>query len=262
MNTVTEHGFRDQYILVAGGYRGIGLELARLLLSEGAQVALVGRTADHGEAAAKELAGGERLVCFTADLSNAADLKKVQEDVTGWCEGRLHHMAEFLGSGKTPFGLEIPMEQWRSVFEINTFAPIAVIQAFMPLMLHSEGNPSIAITSALAGVERVRAPVTYSVAKTALIAYANHLAQALVEKGVRVHCISPGNVFYKGGRWEEILAERGEEIDSFLRESVGMRRLGTAAEIAWTYFTTMSPRNSFMTGQNLVIDGLQGKKLI
>ena len=262
MKTATQHGFRNQYILIAGGYRGIGLELARLLLAEGAHVALIGRTAGHGQAAADELAGGERLVCFNADLSVSADLESVRKDVAGWCGGRLHHLAEFLGSGKTPFGLDSPMEEWRKVFEVNTFAPIAVVQAFMALMLHGEGNPSITLTAALAGVERVRAPMTYSVAKTALIAYANHLAEGLVEKGVRVHCISPGNVFYKGGRWEEILAERGPEIETFLQQSVGMQRLGTAAEVAWTYFTAMSPRNTFMTGQNLVIDGLQGKKFI
>ncbi len=168
----------------------------------------------------------------------------------------------FLGSGKTPFGHDFSLAHWNEVFHTNTFAPIAVVQAFYPLMLHQEGHPSITLTGAIAGTERVRAPMTYSIAKTALIAYAGHLAAALIEHGVRVNTISPGNVFYKGGRWEQILAEQPAEIADFLNRSVGMKRLGTARELAWVYFAVMSPHNSFMTGQNIISDGQQIHRII
>ena len=48
---------------------------------------------------------------------------------------------------------------------------------------------------------------------------------------------------------------------AFLEKSVGMKRLGTAKELAWVYFSLMSPFNSFMTGQNIVSDGLQVKRI-
>lgn len=258
-------GFQDQYILVAGGFRGIGLELARLLLEDGANVMVIGRDSERKERAQQILGGSEkeshRLRIIQADLSNENLLKDVNEKVKQWCSGKLHHLAVFLGSGKTPMGNDFPLDHWRTVFEVNVFGPIGVAQSFIPIMLHGEGNPSIVLTGAIAGIERVRAPMTYSIAKTALITYSNHLAESLVDKGIRVLSISPGNVFYKGGRWEEIIAERPAEVSKLLEEKVGMKRLGTAEELAWVYLSNMSPRNSFTTGHNIVCDGLQVNRI-
>ncbi len=239
----------------------MGLELARLLLDEGANVAVIGRDSERGEKARQTLSHSEMdprsLKIIQADLSNEELLQDVQAEVKQWCSGKLHHLAVFLGSGKTPPGHDFPLEHWRRVFEVNVFASIGVVQSFIPLMFHGEGNPSILLTGAIAGIERVRAPMTYSVAKTALIAYSNQLAESLVDEGIRVLTISPGNVFYKGGRWEEIMEERPDEVAKLLKEKVGMKRLGTAEELAWVYLSNMSPKNSFTTGQNIVCDGLQ-----
>lgn len=257
-------GFSGQSVLIAGGFRGIGLALARLLLDDGARVFVIGRRPEGAATARKALESGSADRCTVAahDLASPAALELAVTEVGAWCGGKLHHAAIFLGSGKTPFGHQFPMEHWKSVFEANTFAPIAVAQALLGLLAHGDGSPSLTLTAALAGVERTRAPMTYSMAKTALIAYASHLAAALAPQGVRVNTVSPGNVFYKGGRWEEILAERGDEIKAFLDQSVGMKRLGTAEELAWVYFSIMSPRNSFMTGANIVVDGLQQHRIL
>lgn len=241
----------------------MGLALARLLLADSARVFVIGRSQATCEEARSSLGSfGERAAFFVGDLSDPEALSAAHQEAKGWSDGKIHHLAVFLGSGKTPFGFDFPLAQWRQVFETNTFAPIGVVQSFLPLILHGEGHPSITLTGAIAGAERVRAPATYSVAKTALIAYASHLAAGLVEKGIRVNAVSPGNVFFKGGRWEEILSERPAEIREFLDQSIGMKRLGTAEELAWVYFNIMSPRNSFMTGQNIISDGLQVHRLL
>lgn len=248
---------------MAGGFRGIGLELTKLLLKDGARVFVIGRSHEKCEEARVVLASfEERISFFIGDLSQSKNLLAAHQKAKDWSGGRVHHLAVFLGSGKTPFGYEFPLDQWRQVFETNAFAPIGVVQSFLPLLFHGEGNPSITLTGAIAGVERARAPMTYAVAKTALIAYASHLAAGLIEKGIRVNAVSPGNVFFKGGRWEEILSERPDEIRVFLDQSVGMKRLGTAEELAWVYFSIMSPKNSFMTGQNIISDGLQVHKIL
>jgi len=261
----TTFGFLDQYVLVVGGFRGMGLELARLLLDDGANIAIIGRDSERGEKAKQVLSHPEmdprRLKIIQADLSREELLQGAQAEVEQWCSGKLHHLAVFLGSGKTPPGHDFPLEHWRTVFEVNLFAPIGVVQSFVPMMLHGKGNPSVVLTGAIAGIERVRAPMTYSIAKTALVAYSNHLAESLVDKGIRVLTISPGNVFYKGGRWEEIMKDQPTEVAKLLEEKVGMKRLGTAEELAWVYLSNMSPKNSFTTGQNIVCDGLQTNRI-
>lgn len=241
----------------------MGLELAKLLLAEGSNVCLIGKNSESEKKARLNLIQFKAKAKFiTGDLSKPQILNMAYSRIKEWCDGKLHHLAVFIGSGKTPLGYEFPIDHWKKVFEINIFTPINVVQAFLQMMLHKEGNPSVTLTGAIAGAERVRAPMTYSIAKTALITYSNHLASCLVDKGIRVNTISPGNIFYKGGRWEEILAESGSEIKEFLNKSVGMKRLGTAEELAWVYFSIMSPKNSFMAGQNIIADGLQINKIL
>jgi 3-oxoacyl-[acyl-carrier protein] reductase len=262
---MSNQGFNNQNIIIAGGFRGMGFELSKLLLDEGAKIVLIGRDSNNGKKAGRLLNKSNhkgKLKIINGDLSEASTLDVIQGQIDLWFAGKVHHLAIFLGSGKTEFGHDFPLDHWRKQFDINVFSPIGVVQTFYRMMLHKEGNPSITLTAAISGIERVRAPMTYSIAKSAIISYGNHLAEALVEKGIRVNTISPGNVFYKGGRWEELLAERGDEIDSFLKKSVGMQRLGTAKELAWVYFATMSPNNAFMTGQNIVADGLQVKRIL
>ena len=249
--------FKDQTILIAGGNRGIGYELARLLLADQAQVFIVGRSQARNELAQESLCaefGSPDLTMLNADLGNRVEV----DDIVHQLEGLfIDHLAVFLGSGKTPFGYNFPMGHWKTVFDVNFFSIVQVIQSFLPIMNRQGASSSITLTGAISGLERVRAPVTYSVAKATLISYSNHLAESLIEDGIRVNTISPGNVFYPGGRWEELLEEHPEEIKQFLQEAVGMKRLGTAEELAYVYYTTMSSKNSFMTGQNIVVDGLQ-----
>jgi len=257
-------GYENQYIFIAGAFQGVGFELAKMLLFVDAYVGVIGRDRNKGALVEKtfsEIESKHPAKVFYGDLSIPKVVEQTQKQVHKWCKGTLHHLIVFLGSGKTSFGYDFPVSHWQQVFHTNLFSPIGVVQSFIPLLTHGKGNPSITLTGAIAGVERVRAPMTYSVAKTALIAYANHLAEALLNYNIRVFTISPGNVFFKGGRWEEILAERKSEIDKFLETQVGMKRLGSTKELAWIYFTTISPNNSFMTGQNIIVDGLQIRKI-
>ncbi len=81
----TTFGFLDQYVLVAGGFRGMGLELARLLLDDGANVAVIGRDSDRGEKARQILSrprmDPHRLKIIQADLSREELLQDVQVEV-------------------------------------------------------------------------------------------------------------------------------------------------------------------------------------
>ena len=138
-------GFQNQNIVIAGGFRGIGLELAKLLLAEDANIALLGRNPERGAAAEELLKSLDPigdLKVIRGDLADPALLADVKGQIDAWLGGKVHHLAVFLGSGKTPPGHDFSLDHWREVFQINTFAPIGVVQAFYPLMLHKEGSPS------------------------------------------------------------------------------------------------------------------------
>lgn len=257
-------GFEGLKVVIAGGFRGMGLELARMLLDARAKVFVIGRSESGQQAAREELASTsdtKDLELFSTDLESPDGVRSAYERVREWGNGQLDQLAVFVGSGKTPQGHSFPLQHWQKVFHTNFFTPLEIVQTFLPLIEESRKHPCIILTAAIAGVERVRAPMTYSLAKTSLLAYVSHLAEALAPKGIRVLSVSPGNVLYKGGRWEEIISERPEEIERFIRSEVGMQRFGTPKELAWVYFTNMSPCNSFSTGQNIICDGLQVSRI-
>ena len=104
--------------------------------------------------------------------------------------------------------------------------------------------------------------MSYSIAKTSLIAFTSHLAEELLKYKIRVLSISPGNIKFKNGRWEEIIKQNKRQVLKFIEQNVGMKRFGKTKEIAYIYYSLMSKNNSFMTGTNLVADGLQLKKIL
>jgi 3-oxoacyl-[acyl-carrier protein] reductase len=84
----------------------------------------------------------------------------------------------------------------------------------------------------------------------------------MLKKKIRVFSVSPGNIFFKGGRWEEIQKGNKKNIDKFIKNNVGLKRFGTPEEISTVYLNLMHQSNSFMTGNNLIVDGLQSKKIL
>ena len=253
-------------ILLIGAFQGIGLELAKLLASCNANLLLVGRTKKKGIKAINEIRQINPdieidFICL--DLYKRENRNKLYKITKQKYPGGIDHLVSFLGSGKTSFGSTVKINLWRDMFEKNFFSVVDLVNILLPLLIKSKKQKSILITSAIAAIERLSAPESYSCSKAALSSYIPHLAKDLVKNNIRVIGINPGNIFFNGGRWEEIIKQKGiKKIKENILKDVTMKRLGLAEEIAWNYLTLMSPRNSFMTGVNIIVDGQQVKKTI
>ena len=110
-------------------------------------------------------------------------------------------------------------------------------------------------------MESIGAPVDYSTAKTAIIALAKNLSKKL-SKDVRVNVLSPGNILFPGGSWDEKVKQDPEGINKLIKSSVPMNRFGTSDEVSDAAVFLCSERASFITGSVLVIDGGQTVGLI
>ena len=253
-------------VLLLGAFQGIGFELAKLLASCNANVLLVGRTKHKGIKAIQEIKKINpnidiNYICL--DLYKNNDRKKLYKITKKQYPNGIDHLVSFLGTGKTSFGSTVKTDLWRDIFEKNFFSVVDLINIFLPLMVISKKKKSIIITSAIAGIERLSAPESYSCSKAALSTYISHLAKDVSKDNIRVIGINPGNIFFNGGRWQEIINQKGmKNIKKNILKDVTMKRFGLAEEIAWNYITTMSPRNSFMTGVNIIVDGQQVRKTI
>jgi len=264
-NIQIDFKLRNSSVILAGATKGVGFELAKLLIKCGAKVGIIGRTQSDGEDAINEIREKNKnseVFFIQGDLYFDQDTSKIFNSIESIFPHGINHLVSFLGSGKTSFGTNVGINTWKEVFDKNFFSVINLVDTFLPLLKKNKVHNSILITSAIAGLERLSAPESYSCAKTALSSYVPHLAKNLAQENIRVIGISPGNIYFEGGRWEEIIREKGlKEVSEKVLSQVSMNRLGLSEELAWVYLTTMSPRNSFMTGSNIVIDGQQVNKI-
>ncbi|ADR35677.1 short-chain dehydrogenase/reductase SDR [Oceanithermus profundus DSM 14977] len=182
--------------LVTGSNRGIGFEVVRRLARRGYRVALAARRL----AAAEEAAG--RLVAeglevwpleldVTSDASVAAAFQALEERL-GRLDALVNNAGVLLDEDRRLPGLELPIEAVRATYEVNTFGPLRVTQAFAPLLVRQGGN--VVNVSSVMGQLASAGPgyLAYRSSKAALNMVTRVLAAELAPRGVRVNAVHPG----------------------------------------------------------------------
>ncbi len=129
--------------------------------------------------------------------------------------------------------------------------------AALPLLIESRGSATL--IGSIAGLEGLPAPLPYSAAKAALVAYANNLSRLVADQGVRINLVAPGNIIFPGSVWERKAAEDSDGVARYLAAEVPMNRFGKPEEIADLVAFLSSARASFITGACIVADGGQVK---
>lgn len=246
-------GIEGTHVLIAGSSRGIGLEIAREFKTEGAKVWLSGRSADTLSSAKAELGEVSQTVC---DLTSSIGRKALVEQVySSW--KKLDTLVLSLG-GLAPSkpGLDCSDEEWIQLFQLNFFAQVALIRDFKKLLSQSSQASIIAISS-IAGETRLAAPLAYSTSKAALNHFNSAATSALAELGIRLNIVSPGNILFPGGRWEQRVKDNPEAVQKMLDTTVPLKRFGTPHEIANAVVFLASKRASFCTGSLMRVDGGQ-----
>jgi 3-oxoacyl-[acyl-carrier protein] reductase len=145
-------------------------------------------------------------------------------------------------------------EQWKKTWNSNFESALKTARTFLPMLKKSNG--CLLFVSSIAGMEAFGAPTDYSTSKAAIIALAKNMARKLAPS-VRVNIIAPGNVYFKGGSWDEKIQQNKKCVDEIIKSTVPMNRFASPQEIANSAVFLCSDRASFITGTTLVVDGRQ-----
>lgn len=224
--------------VVTGGTRGIGRAVAERLRDDGARVLVTGtkvegpvpegcdyRVADFGDEASTEN--------FAVLLRERRPLILVNNAGV---------------TNPQPFG-DIEAEEFQRVHRINLVAPLSLSRAVLPGMREAGWGRIVNVGSMWGVVSKV-GRATYSASKFGLAGLTAALAAEVAADGILANCVAPGFV-----ETDLIAAWATEEERAALAAQVPMKRLAQPAEIAAFIAWLCSPENSYISGQQLVIDG-------
>lgn len=245
-------GLKGRSALILGGTRGIGRAIAETLAKEGANVGICARNADQVAAAVAELkAMGVKATGASVDVTDGEALKAWIGKAAGELGG-LHILISNAGAmaqGNDP-------DAWTQNFQLDVLAAVNAFEAAEPHLAQAATEASDAafvIISSISAAVADRAD-SYGPMKAALIHMAKGLARQHAKAGIRVNVVSPGMVFFEGGVWDMVKKNAPDFFEQAnARNPTG--RCATPQEIADAAIFLASPRSTYTTGSNLIVDG-------
>jgi 3-oxoacyl-[acyl-carrier protein] reductase len=247
-------GLRDRVCLVTGSTSGIGLETAKVLVAEGARVAVTGRDPDRVERARAETGAALGVV---SDLSDPSAPERLISEV-----GPIDCLVNNVGEAYQVGFEDLTDEQWESMWQLNVMSYVRCIRAVLPQMRERKRGVIVNVSST-AGKRPSTGMPNYSVTKAAVLSLSRLVADLYAKDGIRCNAVAPGPTATEAWLAEGGLADqqgaRSNKTRVEVIEAVGagrpLGRLAEPEEIAAVICFLCSERASYVTGSAWSADG-------
>ncbi|MCS5624710.1 MAG: SDR family oxidoreductase [Candidatus Marinimicrobia bacterium] len=238
--------FTNKTVVVTGGTRGVGAAIVQLFQECNAEIIATGTNLDNLKRL-NEKSSDKRTKYTHLDFISDDSV----QNFLGYIEklGRIDVLINNAGVNKIDSIHEISENDWDWMNEVNLRGPFLITRSVSKIMKKQGYGKIVNIASVFSIVSRAKR-AAYSTTKWGLVGFTKAIAHDLAPHNILVNAVSPGFVDTELTR--RILGEK--EIEKLV-SSIPQKRLADAGEIAKAILFLTSDHNTYITGQNIIVDG-------
>lgn len=240
--------FYDKIVIVTGGTRGIGQQIANDLHKLGATVIITGTQLDDIEKLNKEATqNGDRKKYFKLDLLYPNSLDLFIDYISTF--NKIDCLVNNAGINRLNYIQNSNLSDWSDMVEVNLTSPYKLIKAVSPIMIDNEYGRIVNIASIFGVISKEKRAI-YSATKFGIHGLTVGCSNDLARHNILVNSVSPGFVLTDLTKKNLTSIEMND-----LASKIPIQRMAETTDISNIVIFLLSNLNMYLTGQNIVVDG-------
>ncbi len=239
-------------VIVTGASSGIGVQFAKALAQEGADIAIVARRLEKLQVIKEEVEGmGRRCLAIKCDVTKEDEIKKAVEQTINKF-GKIDILVNNAGVAANAPAEEMTEAQWDQVLDTDLKSLFLFSKNVAPHMIEQQYGKIINTSSMFGLVGNTAFPVcNYHAAKSGVIGLTKALAAEWAKHNITVNAIGPG--FFESEMTEASI--HTPQFEGYVKMSCPMQRVGKTGELNGALIYLASDASSYTTGQIIAVDG-------
>ena len=232
----------NKTVLITGASKNLGNYLTKFFLDKKYNVVGV----------SKKSKSNINKNSYTCDLSNPkttnALFKKIKNK-----NKKIDLIIACAGSSKKTYKKQEKFKDWHLAFKDNFFSFTNLLDSY--LEIYKKKSTKIIVISSIASNKITKAPITYSVAKSALNFYARIKAKELAKNKIKINILLPGNILMENNNWSKKLKANQNKVKKYIKENVPLNVFCDPRQIAEMCNYLAADSGTNITGSKFIIDG-------
>ena len=189
---------------------------------------------------------------YLCDLSDAKKIEKTLKKIKKKYKN-INLIIACAGASKKTYNKTETIKDWKFAFNNNFFCFTNLLDSY--LKIYKKKSTKIIVISSIASSKITKAPITYSVAKSALNFYAQMKAKDLSKNDIKINILLPGNILMKNNNWSKKIKDNQKQVKKYIKENVPLNKFCRPEQIAEMCDYLFGNSGDYVTGSKFIIDG-------